>query len=119
MSYLDATAQLTESLNAHYFRTDCVQSIHGLRDAIGLENLVDDSARPQSSKIIKAGDIGEKPVRIACVAMDETHNHSHVKKAIMRTLSFSALIIAQLAPESSGSSQGSLRRNDTGPYPEG
>ena len=33
----------------------------------------------------------------------------------MRPLSFSALIIAQLAPESSGSSQGSLRRNDTVP----
>ena len=31
-------------------------------DAIGLENFVDDSARPQSSKIIEAGDIGEKPV---------------------------------------------------------
>jgi hypothetical protein len=64
MSYLDAIGQLriTQSLNAHHFRTDRVQSIHGLRDAIGLENLADDSARPQSSKIIKAGDIGEKLV---------------------------------------------------------
>jgi hypothetical protein len=28
----------------------------------------------------QAGDIGEKPVRIACVAMDETRNHSHIRK---------------------------------------
>jgi hypothetical protein len=43
-----------------------------------------DSARPQSSKIIKAGHIGEKPVaweRIARVAMDETNNHSHKRES--------------------------------------
>jgi hypothetical protein len=43
-----------------------------LRDAIGLENLVDDSARPQPSKIIEAGDLGD----ISCVAMDSRRDPS-------------------------------------------
>jgi|RhiMetdeSRZDD1v2_1073273.scaffolds.fasta_scaffold724391_1 hypothetical protein len=60
MPYMGATV---ESLNAHHFTTDRVPSDHHalkrLRDAIGLENLGDDSARPQSSKIIKGGHKGD------------------------------------------------------------